>query len=288
MDNISKKIAIGTAQFGLDYGINNMKGRMSDEELNDVLNICSESGIECIDTAYSYGDSEERIGKYTKKNNFRIISKLPGCSAMEVENKVCESLARLNIESVYGYLVHNAETLKKNPEVFSELRRIKDKGLINKIGFSLYSTDELETLFNDEIDFDIIQVPYNIFDRRFESYFQILKEKNIEVHTRSVYLQGLFFIKPDKLNAWFAPVKDKIIYLNEISKKSGIGIHHLCFSFVNKNTFVDKIVIGVDGKEHLLNLLHAGNELDKALIYYNELKNLREDNPDIILPYKWK
>ncbi|MFA5405624.1 MAG: aldo/keto reductase, partial [Ignavibacteria bacterium] len=218
---------------------------------------------------------------------FNVITKLPVCDVNKVENIVNSSLNRLNTDSVYGYLIHNVKAVKKNNDVFYELQKIKEKGLIKKIGFSLYNTSELETLFANKIDFNIIQVPYNLFDQRFESYFKLLKEKNIELHIRSVFLQGLFFIKPEKLDSEFLPVKEKIKLLNDVSMKSGIPIQVLCLSFVLRNSFVDKVVIGIDGNEHLLDLLSMEQKISEAFSYYDELKSLKEDNPNIILPYKW-
>jgi aryl-alcohol dehydrogenase-like predicted oxidoreductase len=289
LSKLAKKIVLGTAQFGLDYGINNKTGRISDIELKEIFSLCNENDIEYLDTAYSYGDSEERIGKYSKENNFKfnIISKLPGCKPEEVEDTLKSSLKKLNADSVYAYLVHNIRTLNENPEILNELYKVKEAGFIKKIGFSLYNPDELEMLFEKKVDFDLVQVPYNIFDQRFESYFEALKKKNIEIHTRSVYLQGLFFISPENLNDGFLPAKKNMEMLYNISYRSGLPIRLLCLSFVLKSSFVDKVVIGIDRKKHLKELLQAEQNIESAYKYYDELTKLRLDIPDIILPYKW-
>ena len=211
---MKKRVAIGTAQFGSDYGINNKTGRLSDEEINQVLNICSVNDISFLDTAYVYGDSEKRIGKYCEENKryFSIITKLPDCNINEFDKIFNDSLLRLKTDNVYGYLIHNINSFRKNPEIFNKLRKKKEAGKIKKIGFSLYNADELQMLFDIDFNFDLIQFPYNIFDRRFEPYFDTLKEKNVEIHTRSVYLQGLFFINPEELNIYFKT--NSIYYVN--------------------------------------------------------------------------
>jgi aryl-alcohol dehydrogenase-like predicted oxidoreductase len=289
LNKVAKKIVLGTAQFGLNYGINNKSGRISDEELKEIFSVCIAKGIKYFDTAYSYGDSEERIGKYSRENNikFNIISKLPGCKPEEVSGTVRNSLNKLNVETFYGYLIHNTKFFNENPEVFDALFKLKETGLINKIGFSLYNIDELEMLFDKKVNFDLVQVPYNIFDHRFEPYFKILKEKNIEIHTRSVFLQGLFFMNPGNLIGGLLAAKEKIEMLNDLSISSGLSISSLCLSFVLKNSLVDKVVIGIDGKKHLMELLESERDIEKTFEYFEELKKLKLDNLNVLLPYKW-
>jgi aryl-alcohol dehydrogenase-like predicted oxidoreductase len=286
---LAKKIVLGTAQFGLDYGINNKIGRISDVELKEIFSLCIENEIEYFDTAYSYGDSEDRIGKYSKGNKckFNIISKLPACKPEEVANTVKSSLSKLNEEVFYGYLIHNIKSFNENPEVLDELYKNKEIGLIKKIGFSLYNVDELEMLFDKKVNFDLVQVPYNIFDQRFESYFKILKEKNIEIHTRSVFLQGLVFMNSENLSGGLLPAKEKIEMLNSLAVRTGLPIRVLCLSFVLESYFVNKVVIGIDGKKHLMELLESEEDIEKAFEYFEELKKLKLDNLNVLLPYKW-
>ncbi len=200
------KIAIGTAQFGMKYGINNDFGKVSEFDVKKILNHSINNGIDTIDTAIAYGDSENVLGM-TGVSDFKVISKLP---KIPDENKindlmhkmVNESLTRLNIQSLYALMLHAPHQIldKNGEEIISALQNLKQKGLINKIGISIYSVKELGPLL-DIFKFDIIQCPFNLVDRSLDEtgWLKKLKKLDIEVHTRSSFLQGLL-VMPRKKN----------------------------------------------------------------------------------------
>lgn len=286
---IKNKIVLGTVQFGLDYGINNNKGKIPNEVVLKILDFAKSSQIEILDTAYLYGDSEKVIGEYIKihGDNFKIISKLPPCKVSEVKNVFLESLNRLNINKVYGYLVHDFKSFKEQPDIWGELLTLKREGLISKIGFSIDFTEELEFIFNCGVKFDLVQFPYNIFDRRFEKYLAKLKNLNVEIFTRSVFLQGLFFKKPESFPEGLLKLKEKIKDLYSISKLEDVSIADLCINYVLNNEEIDYIVIGVDNLDQLKQILTTNHTLGKVgqLIY--QLNRLREENEDLIVPANW-
>src|SRR3989344_1832186 len=183
------KLAMGTAQFGLDYGINNKQGKIPLKEIFKILDTCLLKGIDTLDTAPDYGDSEKKIGEYTrlKGSNFKIISKLPvNVNSQNLDTILNKSLSNLQTDKIYGIIFHNFQSYTAHPQVLENLYRYQEKGVVKKIGFSFYYNKNLELLLSKNIKFDIVQVPYSIFDGRFATYFPDLKKRGVEIHVRSV------------------------------------------------------------------------------------------------------
>ena len=285
------KIALGTAQFGMDYGINNKKGKMSMEEVFEILNESLQSNIDVLDTAYAYKESESLIGQFigkSKKTGFKVISKLPECDPREVRSIYDSSVKRLSVDMLYGYMIHNFQHYVQNPEVWDILKELKSEGKVKKIGMSLYFLQELEHILKNRIGIDIIQVPYSIFDQRFEQYFSELKNNGVEIHVRSVFLQGLVFKDPSELDGYFAKIKKKIADLNSLSAELNIPIVALCLDFAILNRFVDRVVVGVDGMENLKEIISSPNYLTAVENIRPMLYHFKEDDENMILPINWK
>jgi uncharacterized protein len=286
---MTNKIVLGTANFGLNYGINNSKGKVSDEEITRILLLAKESGVSIIDTAQAYGDAEERLGIILRKikSNLKIVTKFKPSFREKVSELVDCSLCKLGTKNLYGVLFHEFKDFLKDKRVFSELKYLKKQGKINKIGFSVYYPSEIEFLFNSNIDFDFIQFPYNVFDRRFDYLLNELKARNVEIHTRSVFLQGLVFMKPEKLPNSLKGANKSITELLNITKKSNMSISKLCLNFVLRNQFIDKVVIGVDSfmqfEQNILDIRGAFfmDNIDE------QLEKLRIEDEKIILPFNW-
>lgn len=287
------KLALGTVQFGLDYGINNPKGRIPKKEVFDILDLAKKNNINILDTASAYGESEVIIGEYlktTKDTTFKIISKVP---EVNQDNQLLkcfnQSLDNLNCTSLHGYLFHNFQSYRSNPSLFDGLKELKSQLKIKKIGFSLYYPSELEYLLKKGIDFDIAQVPYNIFDQRFEQYFGELRDRKVEIHARSIFLQGLAFKKVEELDNSFKKLFPKIKELNKISNKLNVSPAALCLAFGIINENIDRVIIGVDSANNLEeNIDNTSDEIIKKIKkYLGKLRELREDDENIILPFNW-
>jgi len=282
------KLALGTVQFGLDYGINNKLGQTSKSEIEKILDLAFSSGIDCLDTAQAYGDSETILGEILDGGKkFNIISKLDSQNIRNVCSSFETSLKNLRVNQLYGFLYHDFNSYKNNVDSIKYLLDYKSEGKINKIGFSLYYPDQLEFLLNENIPVDLIQVPYNIFDRRFELYFEEAKKRDIEIHIRSVFLQGCFFIDPDKLPPFLFKIKNKIVKLRKLSEHNKIPLNSLCLNFANINEYIDKIVIGVDTQDNLRDNVEALNKVEEFNILKNEMLDLQEEDEKIILPFNW-
>lgn len=289
--NFINKLSIGTAQFGLDYGIANKYGKISKSEVERILNFAKDKGILKIDTAQAYGNSEIVLGRVINRDHskkFSITSKISPQNIKRIEESLDESLANLRVEKLDSILYHDFKSWKENQESINIIQQLRSRCLISNVGFSLYYPEELEYLLNKKVQFNVVQIPYNIFDRRFEKYFNILKDKNIFIQIRSVFLQGLFFLNPDELPLWFTPVKLKLKLLHDISRKNNLASKDIHLSFVNKNEFIDTIIMGIDSLENLKdNISIDFGKTDKILNQIN-IDDLQENNENILIPSKWK
>jgi len=260
------RLILGTVQFGLNYGIANKTGKPSKEQVEEILLNAFGSGINALDTANAYGDSEkilgEILGNYPKKEDIIIITKLSskinettndGGIKNQVEQSVHSSLSNLNLDSIPIYMLHRAEQMTiKDGAIIKHLSRLKEEGLINNIGVSVYTPDDAETAFSiDEIT--AIQVPFNVFDHRLikSGFFEKAHSKGIAVFVRSIYLQGLILMEnvdvPDKLQG-IIPFKNQ---LKEICKHSGRTTKEVAMKFPLTQKGVTGIVFGVDNLNQL-------------------------------------
>lgn len=286
------KLALGTVQFGLNYGINNKSGVIDDYSLTELLNYGFQKGIDTLDTAYNYGNSEERIGEYLSNCNkdFKLISKAPkGSNSQNIKKYFQESLGKLNSDSIYGYLLHDFNDYLNDNEIINSLMNLKESGLVNNIGFSLYYPEQLDIIFSNDIQFDLIQLPYNLADRRFEKYFDSLKNRNVEIHIRSVFLQGLFFMKLEGLPENLKPFKNFLDALNKVSKETNRKIENVALNFAAQNKYIDKVVIGIDNKEQLRkNLDQINNRIEtETLLQIKEELNKIDIPKELLIPSNW-
>lgn len=244
------KLVLGTVQFGLQYGVNSA-GRPSEEAVKDILAEAAKGGIATLDTSSAYGNSEEILGEcITTDEDFKIVSKYPK-GEIPVEEMFNSSLKRLKVNQLYGYLLHHFEVYKNNPKVWDEFIALKESGKVQKIGFSLYSPEELEFILKNQSPFDLIQVPFNIFDKKFLPYMKDLHEQGVEIHVRSTFLQGLFFKDRDSLPEKLKPMKKYLLQLDDFSKQSGLNISEIALNYNLQNPYIDGVLIGVDNVSQL-------------------------------------
>ncbi len=244
------KLVLGTVQFGLQYGVNSA-GRPSEDTVKGILAEATKGGITTLDTSSAYGNSEEILGEcITPDESFKIVSKYPK-GEIPVGEMLTGSLNRLKVNQLYGYLLHHFEVYKNNPKVWDEFVTLKGSGKVQKIGFSLYTPEELEFILENDSPFDLIQVPFNIFDKKFLPYMKELHEKGVEIHVRSTFLQGLFFKDRNKLPEKLLPMRKYLLQLDEFSQKSGLSISEVALNYNLQNPYIDGVLIGVDNVEQL-------------------------------------
>jgi len=244
------KLVLGTVQFGLQYGVNSA-GRPSQEVVKSILTEAAKGGINTLDTSSAYGNSEEIIGEcITPDEYFKIVSKYPK-GETPVGEMFNSSLKRLKVDKLYGYLLHHFEVYMNNLQVWDVFIALKESGKVQKIGFSLYTPEELEFILKNGSPFDLIQVPFNIFDKKFLPYMKELHQKGVEIHVRSTFLQGLFFMDRNALPEKLQPMKKYLLQLDEFSKKSGLSISEIALNYNLQNPYIDGVLIGVDNVEQL-------------------------------------
>jgi len=297
------RLILGTVQFGLNYGIANKTGKPSKEQVEEILLNAFGLGINALDTANAYGDSEkilgEILGNYPKKEDIIIITKLSskinettndGGIKNQVEQSVHLSLSNLNLDSIPIYMLHRAEQMTiKDGAIIKHLSRLKEEGLINNIGVSVYTPDEVETALSiDEIT--AIQVPFNVFDHRLikSGFFEKAHSKGIAVFVRSIYLQGLILMEnadvPDKLQC-IIPFKNQ---LKEICEHFGRTTKEVAMKFPLTQKGVTGIVFGVDNLNQLKENINLYNELQLEKPMIDDILNKFNDIPEYLLdPRQW-
>ena len=263
----TRQLALGTAQFGLSYGISNTAGKTSLHEAKKILEIAHDHGMHVIDTACLYGDSEQVLGKILPTNHsFKIVTKIPflssisGSKKLHLKKNFYESLKRLRQEKLHALLFHNADDvfLPEGEKLFSVLQDFKKEGLVEKIGFSVYNSQQIDKIL-DFFDFDLIQLPCNVFDQRLiaSGHLKKLKRANVEIHARSVFLQGLLLMKPTSISSYFDPIKNNLHKYHQALETKCVSAQQAALSFVRDLKEIDHIVLGVNNAEQLLENIEA-------------------------------
>jgi len=279
------KIALGTVQWGLDYGIANTHGIPSDEVLNSIFAQANKAGINLFDTAVQYGEAEKRVGQLTNLEH-KIVTKIGNFSTNKSLNQQLDnSFKHLKRQNIYGCLFHDVDELINHTDLWRELLVYKKEGRINKIGFSLYEPQELLELLEAGLHPDIVQLPYSILDRKFEPYFDLLKSKEVEIHVRSVFLQGLFFKKGNSLPPKTKKLKPLIDYVNSLSTDYNISVLQICLGYVLQKQKIDHIVVGIDHINQLKEIIKLNKVLPSDLI--NQIEKIQLDDNTLLNPSTW-
>ena len=277
-----RKIALGTVQFGLDYGITNHSGQVAIDEVKDILDYAKTNNIDTLDTAARYGNSEQVLGG-VGVNNYRIITKTtPLKNGVDgVIKGFHQSLDNLNIGQVDGLLIHNIDDVKDKRfgDLFHKVNELKEEGLINKIGFSTYTPDQVDFLL-ENFDFDLIQVPFNVFDTRLieGGQLQALKKKNIEIHARSVFLQGVL-LNFDNLPSYFLTWKKQLIEYQKMVENSGLSLLEYALNFSLNIQEIDKTLVGVYNLQQLQEIITASQKKIKTKLIPFSINDINLLNP---------
>ncbi len=256
-------LALGTAQFGGAYGISNTVGQISPVEIENIIKYASASGFSMIDTAISYGESEVRLGD-VGVSNWRVISKLPivpeyGEKVYSwIANAVEGSIGRLKINRLYALLLHNPQQLlgPDGDNIYQALIQLKLEGYVEKIGISIYDPVDLVQLCN-RYHFDLIQAPFNLLDHRLidGGWLQRLKLAGVEIHVRSIFLQGLLLMesaaRPRRFDRWAEIWRAQDAWM----KHHNITPLEACTRYALSFPEIDQVVIGVESVRQLKEIL---------------------------------
>ena len=260
---LKTKLSLGTVQFGFDYGITNKNGQVAINEVKDILDYAKKKNINTLDTAALYGNSEDVLG-HIGVDAYNIITKtsLLKDGVDRVIENFYKSLKKLKKAKVDGLLIHDIDDIKnKNfDNLFNKLKEFKEKGFIKKIGFSTYTPIQVNFVLGN-FDFDLIQVPLNVFDTRLINGGQLkaLKNKNIEIHARSVFLQGLL-LDFDTPGNYFSTWKNEFNAYQGMVKNSGFSLLEYALGYVLNIEEIDKVLVGVNNKKQLMEIFKASQK----------------------------
>ena len=284
------KLVLGTAQFSKGYGITNKKST-NNEEIKKILNYAKDISLKRIDTATSYGDSEKLIGEYN--NSEFLIStkvlcpnKISNFDKDTFSKKFDNSLNKSKTKNFETLFVHNANEFinDKKKVFFSHLQELKESGKIKKIGVSVYEPQEVYKLI-ELYNIDTIQIPLNLFDQRFleNEIYNFIQNSNIEVHIRSVFLQGILLSEFSELPKSFYQWKDYFKYYDDWVKLNKINKITACLNFVYDKFKDSLIIIGVNSLDNLKQIIE--NYIRFSLI---NSESLKVKNSKLTDPRKWK
>jgi hypothetical protein len=257
------RIVLGGAQLGLPYGILNGGETLSREEVARILDTAVDRGIDSIDTAIAYGQSESIIGE-TSQYRFNIISKLPPLPvdisnvSEWVHSQVQGSLSRLKCTSLDALLLHHPQDLTgaQGAELYAAIGSLMAEKMIHRFGVSIYSPDDLEGII-DTFEIHVVQAPLNVFDRRILGVTDQLSALDIEVHVRSVFLQGVLIASPQDRPHRFEPWSEHFALFDEWVRSSGLSAMACCMGFALQQPGIAKLVIGTTSAESLDEIMNS-------------------------------
>lgn len=286
------KLILGTVQMGLDYGINNSSGKITFENSCLILSKAFKLGIGTLDTAEAYGNAHQVIGNFHLLNpeiKFKVITKVPhNVLAEEIEQKIKTYINDLNVNYLEVLMFHSFDSYENNKQVIEVLINLKNRGIIKHIGVSVYTNCQIEILLSDN-NITVVQMPFNLLDNQSKrgDLMSKMKAKGKVIHTRSAFLQGLFFKEQFENNSVAQKLSNELIAIKNISKEENTSISTLALSYCLNQKDIDQVLIGVDSVNQLIdNLKVVDYKMNHvALIKINALK---VDNLDLLNPSLWK
>lgn len=293
MTTRSSRLGLGSVQWGLDYGVANRDGIAPAAEVARILTEARSVGIDLIDTAALYGESEAVLGQQ-QLGRFRIVtktSKIAGSSvgASDVRTLLQtfkRSLDRLGASSVYGLLVHQADDLMApgGEHLLEALQALQQAGRVQRIGASIYTGEQIRRLL-EHFTPDIVQLPLNVLDQRLieDGSLSLLKSRGVEVHARSALLQGLLVMAPSEVPAYFEPIRHKLAAWHDACQEQSMSPLQAALGFVCDTEGVDRCLIGVQSLSQLKACLHAV-ELPGGFLG----QGMASNDPAFVNPAQWR
>jgi aryl-alcohol dehydrogenase-like predicted oxidoreductase len=287
---MTSRLALGTVQFGLPYGVANMAGQIAPQEVAEILRRARSMGLITLDTAIAYGESERRLGDIGVAE-WQIVTKLPAipaaCSdvAMWARESVLGSMQRLKVSRLYGLLLHRSQDLvgARGDAVYSELLALKKQGKTAKIGVSVYDPEELDAIWPHYV-VDLVQAPFNVVDRRIDTsgWLEQMHSAGTEVHVRSIFLQGLLLMRPENRPAAFRRWQPLWDHWQRWLAHSSSTALQACLSFALSKSEISRVVFGVDSLRQLQDVLDSVN----APVVMPP-RSLMSDDLNLINPSRW-
>ncbi len=290
----NSKLSIGTVQFGMQYGVANNLKKTDFRHVVKILDTAYKEGINALDTAPIYGNSEVVLGKALCGQNWNITTKISPCEEdvvsasylKTIKKSLRHSLLSLGVQIVDGLLVHNCDDLFKpgGRDIFFELKKLQSLGLIKKIGVSVYTEDQILRVL-DNFDIDLIQLPINILDQRLihSGCLEKLKKRGVEIHARSVFLQGLLLMPLNVIPDYFSPIIKNIKNFNEDANSLSMTALELALNYVVSIHEVDRVIVGVNTVQHIEDITSCKFKE----ITLKDFRGLSVKDPNFLNPSLW-
>lgn len=248
-------LGLGTVQFGLDYGATNTAGKVAVKTARAILDVAFAAGVTVLDTASLYGESETVLGELDAARRFDIVTKTVKTSDAADDTAAADavlagferSLRALRTDTVYGLLLHDAADLlgRHGDAIWSTLARLRDEGAAARIGVSVYDGAQIDRVL-DRYDPQLVQLPINALDDRLRQGGQLdrLAAAGVEVHARSVFLQGLLLQEPDRLPAKFQSIAPSLAGMADAFTQAGLSIMEGLTGSVLQHAAITKLIVG--------------------------------------------
>lgn len=284
------KLALGTVQFGARYGAFNAGGQVSEQAVAAILDRAERAGVDTLDTARAYGESETVLGRLGAAKRFRIVTKiaaLDGAGTEGVKRSFDASLAALDTAQVHGLMLHAADDLlgEQGDAIWQALEEIAASGAVQAIGVSVYTPDQLATLL-DRYAIEIVQLPMSVFDRRFADagLLDRLQAAHAEVHVRSAFLQGFALSDPGTLPPHLARWDTHLQHFIDTANSEGLSRTEAALGVVTSHPGVSRVLAGVDSLEQFNELIEAAHKIIPNRMKFDTVAITDED---LLNPSRW-
>jgi aryl-alcohol dehydrogenase-like predicted oxidoreductase len=289
------RLGLGTAQFGLDYGVSNRTGKVRAAEMRKIFEVAESAGISLVDTAPSYGDSEVCIGAALEPTaRFRVVTKTPAfisdtivaSDARALSETFHASRKALRRDTLYGLLFHRADDVLKpgGKGLVDAAQDLVASGAVEKIGVSVYTGGEIDRIL-DVFAPGIIQAPVNVFDQRLvrSGHLARLGQLGVEIHVRSVFLQGLMLMDADRMPPYFGSFQPALRRYFDAVAAAGVSKVEAALGFA-MSLPADTVLVGVSSADELRELVRCSDSRAVQIDY----EAYAIDDPRLTNPFRWK
>ncbi len=287
------KLGLGTVQWGLPYGITNPNGVASVETVTGLLDAARSVGIQVLDTASLYGKAEAVLGE-NSLDGFKVVTKTPSFAGERIKDADVDvlnatfhrSLAHLKVTNVHGLLIHHADNLllPGGEKLISAMVKLKEDGLVKKIGVSVYDSKQVDSVLKLFTP-DLVQLPLNVFDQRMleSGHLELLKHRGVEIHVRSVFLQGLLVMSMCDIPEYFQPIQPLLTRWRDAAREQGLTAHQAAITFVKNIPYVDTVLVGLNSVDQFHSCIDSFS-IDKQF----DASGLACNVPAFVNPSFWK
>lgn len=291
--NWINKLGLGTVQWGLPYGLAKQHGITAPETVTALLGEATQHGITVLDTASLYGQSEAVLGM-NPLEGFKVVTKTPrfttphisSIEAKQLGVTFQQSLDLLKCKKIYALLIHHADDflVPGGDRLLAAMIQLKEKGVVEKIGVSVYDSMQVDSLLK-KFKPDLIQLPLNILDQRMltSGHLELLKNKGIEIHVRSVFLQGILLMPLSNIPAFFEPIRSLLTRWHTAAHAQGLTVNQAALAFIKNIPYIDTVLVGLE------NLAQFRSCINDFIIDINfDATGLACNDPIFVNPSLWQ